>query len=49
MASRRRKRLEHLGCFSSVLWAGSEGSQGEESRGGQGDRLSGGIRSEWGG
>lgn len=49
MALRQRKGLEHLGCFSWVLWGGREGSQGEESRGGQGDWLSGGIRSESGG
>lgn len=49
VASRQRKGLEHLACFSSVLWGGREGSQGEESRGGQGDWLSGGIRSESGG
>lgn len=49
VALRQRKGLEHLGCFSWVLWAGREGSQGEESRGGQGDWLSGGIRSESGG
>lgn len=37
--------LEHFGCFSWVLWGWKEGSRGEESRGGQGDWLSWGIRS----
>lgn len=36
---------EFTGCFCRVLWGGTGGSWGEESRGGQGDWLSGGIRS----
>lgn len=37
--------LKHFGCFSWALWGWKEGSRGEESRGGQGDWLSWGIRS----